>query len=181
MTEVSTKPYLIRAIHEWCVDNGFTPYLAVAVNEQTQVPREFVKAGEIVLNTSPLATNKLQLGNEWIEFEARFGGVARQIMVPIEQVSAIYARENGHGMAFEVNKPLAEVEGDGNEAVQFVLEDEGKAERPVDTTPKTGGLRSVQGPPDDPQPVSVGKSGSPDEKSEKKPGAKKKSHLTRVK
>ncbi|HEX4917931.1 MAG TPA: ClpXP protease specificity-enhancing factor [Limnobacter sp.] len=181
MTEVSTKPYLIRAIHEWCVDNGFTPYVAVAVNDQTQVPREFVKAGEIVLNTSPLATNKLQLGNEWIEFEARFGGIARQIMVPIEQVSAIYARENGHGMAFEVLKPLAEIEGDGNEAVQFVLES-GDEQTPIeDSKQKTGGLRSVQGPPDDPQPVSVGKSGSTSEKSEKKPGAKRKSHLTRVK
>ncbi|HEX4842582.1 MAG TPA: ClpXP protease specificity-enhancing factor [Limnobacter sp.] len=184
MTEVSTKPYLIRAIHEWCVDNGFTPYLAVAVNEQTQVPREFVKAGEIVLNTSPLATNKLQLGNEWIEFEARFGGVARQIMVPIEQVSAIYARENGHGMAFEVTKPLAEIEGDGNEAVQFVLDDKNDSTAGQDSAQQpggAGGLRSVQGPPEDPQPVSVGKSGSSGEKSEKKPGAKKKPHLTRVK
>ncbi|WP_370261337.1 ClpXP protease specificity-enhancing factor [Limnobacter sp.] len=182
MTEVSTKPYLIRAIHEWCVDNGFTPYLAVAVNEQTQVPREFVKAGEIVLNASPMATNKLQLGNEWIEFEARFGGVARQIMVPVEQVSAIYARENGHGMAFEVLKPLAEIEGDGNEAVQFVLEEADEGESATEEKPKsTGGLRSVQGPPEDPQPVSVGKNDGGGEKSKKSGPAKKKSHLTRVK
>lgn len=97
MTEVSTKPYLIRAIHEWCVDNGYTPYLAVAVNEKTQVPKEFVKAGEIVLNTSPLATNKLSLGNEAIEFEARFGGVVREIYVPIEQISAIYAVKTDMG------------------------------------------------------------------------------------
>ena len=103
----STKPYLIRALHEWCSDNGYTPYLAVAVDENTVVPREHVKAGEIVLNVSVLATGKLSLGNEWIEFQARFGGVARQISVPVGQVTAIYARETGQGMAFEVEKPLA--------------------------------------------------------------------------
>lgn len=180
MTEVSTKPYLIRAIHEWCVDNGYTPYLAVAVNEQTQVPKEFVKAGEIVLNTSPLATNKLSLGNEYVEFEARFGGVSRQIFVPIEQVSAIYARENGHGMAFEVLKPLAEIEGDGNEAVQFVLDEH---DEPVANEPdqKSAGLRSVSGVSDDAQLLSVSKSEQSEEKTPEKPGPKKKSHLTRVK
>ncbi len=186
MSEVSTKPYLIRAIHEWCVDNGYTPYLAVAVNEKTQVPAEFVKAGEIVLNCSPLATNKLALGNEWIQFEARFGGVPREIFVPIEQVSAIYARENGHGMAFEVNKPLAEIEGDGNEAVQFVLDDD---EDPDTQAPakraKPDALRSVSGPSDDTSPVPVGKGDSAGqktaEKSAKKAPLKKKNHLTRVK
>ncbi|MCZ8016955.1 MAG: ClpXP protease specificity-enhancing factor [Limnobacter sp.] len=180
MTEVSTKPYLIRAIHEWCVDNGYTPYLAVAVNEQTQVPKEFVKAGEIVLNTSPLATNKLSLGNEYVEFEARFGGVARQIFVPIEQVSAIYARENGHGMAFEVLKPLAEIEGDGNEAVQFVLDEH---DEPVsnESDQKLAGLRSVSGVSEDSQLLAVTKSEKSEEKTPKKPSPKKKSHLTRVK
>lgn len=180
MTEVSTKPYLIRAIHEWCVDNGYTPYLAVAVNEKTLVPKEFVKAGEIVLNTSPLATNKLSLGNEAIEFEARFGGVVREIYVPIAQISAIYARENGHGMAFEVLKPLAEVEGDGNEAVQFILDDE---DEPVTVDPdqKPAALRSVAGVSEDSKPVSVGKTEKSDEKTSKKPGQKKKNHLTRVK
>lgn len=180
MTEVSTKPYLIRAIHEWCVDNGYTPYLAVAVNEKTQVPKEFVKAGEIVLNTSPLATNKLSLGNEAIAFEARFGGVVREIHVPIEQISAIYARENGHGMAFEVLKPLAEIEGDGNEAVQFILDDD---DDPVsnELDAKKAGLRAVSGVPEDSKPVSVGKTEKSDEKTSKKTGQKKKNHLTRVK
>jgi stringent starvation protein B len=180
VTEVSTKPYLIRAIHEWCVDNGYTPYLAVAVNERTKVPKEFVKAGEIVLNVSPLATNKLSLGNTAIEFEARFGGVVREIFVPIEQISAIYARENGHGMAFEVVKPLADIEGDGNEAVQFVLDEE---HGPVSngSEDQITGLRSVSGVPDDPQPLSVAKSDKSDEKTPKKPGQKKKSQLTRVK
>lgn len=112
----STKPYLIRALHEWCSDNGYTPYLAVAVDENTVVPREHVKAGEIVLNVSVLATGKLSLGNEWIEFQARFGGVARQISIPVGQVTAIYARETGQGMAFEVDKPLAELEPGGDDS-----------------------------------------------------------------
>ena len=96
----STRPYLIRAIHEWCVDNGFTPYLVVSVNDSVQVPREFVKDGEIVLNTSYDATSGLQLGNDFVEFNARFGGVPREIMVPVGRVVAVYARENGQGMAF---------------------------------------------------------------------------------
>lgn len=107
MSETSTKPYLIRAIHEWCSDNGYTPYLAVAVDDRTQVPMEYVKAGEIVLNVSLGATNRLALGNELISFQARFGGVAREISVPIDCISAIYARENGHGMAFDVPKAMA--------------------------------------------------------------------------
>ncbi len=107
MSGSSTKPYLLRAIHEWCADNGFTPYLAVAVDEHTEVPREHVREGEIVLNISVSATNRLALGNERIEFQARFGGVARSISVPIENVTAIYARETGHGMAFDVPKAMA--------------------------------------------------------------------------
>lgn len=102
MPEVSTKPYLIRAIHEWCSDSGYTPYIAVVADEHVNVPREFVKNGEIVLNISPLATNRLTLGNEFIEFQARFGGVAREVSVPVEKVIAIYARENGQGMAFDL-------------------------------------------------------------------------------
>jgi stringent starvation protein B len=102
MAEVSTKPYLIRAIHEWCSDSGYTPYIAVVADDNVNVPREFVKNGEIVLNISPLATSRLSLGNEFIEFQARFGGVAREVSVPIEKVIAIYARENGQGMAFDL-------------------------------------------------------------------------------
>jgi stringent starvation protein B len=102
MSEVSTKPYLIRAIHEWCVDQGLTPYLAVAVDGRTMVPRSFVQDGQIVLNIGPDATQSLVMGNELIAFQARFGGVAQNISVPVDNVSAIYARENGHGMAFEL-------------------------------------------------------------------------------
>jgi len=105
----STKPYLIRAIHEWCADQGFTPYLAVKVDATTRVPREFVKDGEIVLNVGLEATHQLLLGNEEISFQARFGGKAFPVVVPIERVAAIYARENGEGMAFEVtDKVVAE-------------------------------------------------------------------------
>lgn len=96
----STRPYLIRALYEWCTDNGLTPYLAVRVDESVQVPREYVKDGEIVLNVSYDATSSLQLGNDFIEFKARFGGKPRDIMVPVSHVIAIYARENGQGMAF---------------------------------------------------------------------------------
>lgn len=98
----STKPYLLRAIYEWCTDAGFTPYVAVAVDETVRVPLEFVKNGEIVLNVSALATHRLKIDNDAIAFQARFGGVPRDVYVPIARVVAIYARENGQGMAFEV-------------------------------------------------------------------------------
>jgi stringent starvation protein B len=100
----TTKPYLIRAIHEWCSDQGFTPYLSVKVDALTRVPREFVKDGEIVLNVGVEATHQLLMGNEEITFQARFGGRAFPVVVPIERVAAIYARENGDGMAFEVGE-----------------------------------------------------------------------------
>jgi stringent starvation protein B len=96
----STRPYLIRALYEWCTDNGFTPYVAVQVDDTVQVPREYVKNGEIVLNISFDATSSLKLGNDFIEFKARFAGTAREIVVPVGRVIAIYARENGQGMAF---------------------------------------------------------------------------------
>ena len=104
MTETSTKPYLLRALYEWCTDNGYTPYIVVSVDARTRVPMEFVKNGEIVLNISFEATGNLKMDNDFIHFKARFGGVAREIEVPVENVSAIYARENGQGMAFEVRR-----------------------------------------------------------------------------
>lgn len=102
LESTSTRPYLVRALYDWCSDNGFTPYIAVRVDESVQVPREYVQNGEIVLNVSPDATSGLTIGNEFIEFKARFGGVPREIMVPMDRVLAIYARENGQGMAFPV-------------------------------------------------------------------------------
>ena len=104
MSETSTKPYLLRALYEWCTDNGYTPYIVVAVDTRTRVPAEFVKNGEIVLNISFDATGNLKMDNDFIHFKARFGGVAREIELPVENVSAIYARENGQGMAFEVKR-----------------------------------------------------------------------------
>ena len=102
MTEISTKPYMLRAIYEWCTDSGYTPHLAVKVDAGTTVPMEFVKKGEIVLNISFGATSGLKMDNDAVHFHARFGGVSREIYVPVHNVLAIYANENGQGMAFEV-------------------------------------------------------------------------------
>ncbi|MDR5732921.1 ClpXP protease specificity-enhancing factor [Caballeronia sp. LZ025] len=102
MQEISTKPYLLRALYEWCTDNGFTPHIAVRVDGATRVPRQFVRNDEIVLNISFEATSQLQMGNEWIEFSARFSGKSHKIEVQVANVLAIYARENGQGMAFPV-------------------------------------------------------------------------------
>ncbi|MFZ3038859.1 MAG: ClpXP protease specificity-enhancing factor [Polynucleobacter sp.] len=99
----SNKPYLIRALHQWCTDFGFTPFMAVFVDENVEVPMEFVKNNEIVLNLSLEACHQLNLDNDWISFQARFGGVPRKIMVPVSHVLAIYARENGQGMSFPFN------------------------------------------------------------------------------
>ncbi|CAH2797424.1 MAG: ClpXP protease specificity-enhancing factor SspB [uncultured Caballeronia sp.] len=103
MQEISTKPYLLRALYEWCTDNGFTPHIAVRVDNGTRVPRQFVRNDEIVLNISFEATSQLQMGNEWIEFSARFSGKSHKIEVQVTNVLAIYARENGQGMAFPVD------------------------------------------------------------------------------
>ena len=100
----STKPYLLRAVYEWCVDNGYTPQISVAVDAQTRVPIEHVRDGEIVLNIGPLAANRLKMGNEVIECSARFSGVAKDLVIPVRTVTAIYARETGHGMSFEREK-----------------------------------------------------------------------------
>ena len=100
----STKPYLKRAIYEWCVDNGLTPYVSVVVDSRTRVPMEYVRDGEIVLNIGPLATSRMQMGNEFIECSARFSGTSKELRIPVENVAAIYARENGHGMTFETER-----------------------------------------------------------------------------
>ena len=133
----STRPYLIRALHEWCADNGFSPYIAVQVDASVRVPMEFVKNGEIVLNVSMEATSSLKLGNEFLEFKARFGGVAREIIVPVSHVIAIYARENGQGMAF----PAPQVSGSGVDAA-VVSDSPPGADLPADA-PAKGPLRSV--------------------------------------
>ena len=111
MPDISTKPYMLRAIYEWCTDSGFTPYLAVKVDASTTVPMEYVKKGEIVLNISFGATSGLKLDNDAVHFHARFGGVSREIYVPVHNVLAIYANENGQGMAFEVTGPATDNAG----------------------------------------------------------------------
>ena len=100
MPELSTKPYLIRAIYEWCADSSFTPYLNVKVDQNTRVPLEYVKNGEIVLSMSQQATRNLTIGNELIQFSARFNGVSREIAIPIYAVQGVFARENGRGVFF---------------------------------------------------------------------------------
>ena len=105
MAELSTKPYLIRALHQWCVDSGFTPQLLVAVDVRTREPQAFVKDGQIVMNISDGATRNLMLDNDWIQFSARFGGVSHEISIPVDRVAAIFARENGQGLHFEPTDP----------------------------------------------------------------------------
>ena len=100
MSEQSAKPYLIRAICEWCADNALSPYLAVKVNAQTRVPMSFVKNGEIVLNVGSTATRKLTIDNEWVQFTARFNGASQEVAVPMVAVTGIFAKETGYGFAF---------------------------------------------------------------------------------
>lgn len=124
----SIKPYLIRAIHEWCCDHGFTPYISVQADARARVPREFVRDGQIVLNISYEATGHLKISNEGVSFQARFGGVPRDISVPIRNVLAIYAKENGAGMAFELD------ESDEDASSQESIDDNGEPE-PSPTSP----------------------------------------------
>jgi stringent starvation protein B len=137
MGESSTKPYLIRALHEWCTDNGYTPYIVVQVNDRTMVPPAHVRDGQITLNVGSLATNKLLLGNDFIEFQARFSGVTENVSVPVGAVSAIYARETGAGMGFEV-QPYEE-QAEGENAVRDLPHVAGVADRaatPPDDEPE---------------------------------------------
>lgn len=128
MQETSTKPYLLRALYEWCTDNGYTPHIAVRVDNRTRVPTQFVRDGEIVLNISFDATSALQMRNDLIEFSARFGGKAYKIEVPVSNVLAIYARENGQGMAFPMEEPGDDVHIDvpGAEVIDDEAETESK-------------------------------------------------------
>lgn len=117
----SSRPYLIRAIYEWVVDNAQTPYLLVdAQDDDVQVPREFVQDGRVVLNVSPTAVARLDLGNEYVSFSARFGGTPREVTVPVHRVLAVYSRENGQGMMFaeeeEPPEPPTPSPGGGEEA-----------------------------------------------------------------
>lgn len=141
MTHVSTKPYLIRAIYEWCVDQGFTPHIAVLVDERTVVPPGYARDGQIVLNLGPDATNQLLMGNDLITFQARFGGAAHALSIPVSNVLAVYARENGHGMAFEPDAATAE----GEQAALIEAEDGDEPEQPGPDSPSSGPERPAGG------------------------------------
>ncbi|ATF35660.1 ClpXP protease specificity-enhancing factor [Burkholderia thailandensis] len=140
MQEISTKPYLLRALYEWCTDNGYTPHIAVRVDKSTRVPRQFVRDGEIVLNISFEATSQLQMGNEWIEFTARFSGKAHKIEVPVANVLAIYARENGQGMAFQVDVVADSGDAEGGDALaaEEAGDDAGAHVVPAEAVPEAG-------------------------------------------
>ncbi|MDE2117062.1 MAG: ClpXP protease specificity-enhancing factor [Betaproteobacteria bacterium] len=101
MSDLSTKPYLLRAIYDWCADSGLTPYLAVRVDEATRVPMAYIKDGEIVLNLSVDAVKNLHLGNDEITCGGRFGGVPHEIVVPMAAVIGIFAKETGQGLVFQ--------------------------------------------------------------------------------
>lgn len=145
----STRPYLIRALYEWCTDNGLTPFIAVFVDETVRVPNEYVKDGEIVLNISFDATSSLNMGNDFIEFKGRFGGVARDIFVPVDRVVAIYARENGQGMAFPMlasSGKAKEVDAAGDHkpaSLTRVLDASTADDTPVPPRPTSGGKPSL--------------------------------------
>lgn len=127
----STKPYLLRALYEWCADQGFTPYISVQVDARTLVPRQFVRDGQIVLNLGAEAVQNLHMGNDLITCQARFGGAAQSLSIPVGNVAAIYARENGQGMAFEVGDLSAEPAASTEEGAPETLEPP-----PTDTPPR---------------------------------------------
>ncbi len=116
MSDLSTRPYLIRAIYEWCSDSGLTPYLAVRVNKQTEVPMAYVKDGEIVLNLSMGAVKNLEMGNEMITCSGRFGGASFDLMVPVDAVIGIFAKENGQGLVFQGTDPQPPTATNGDTA-----------------------------------------------------------------
>lgn len=161
MQESSTKPYLLRALHEWCTDNGYTPYIVVNVDANTVVPPAHVQDGQITLNVGTLATNRLRLGNDFIEFQTRFGGVTEHIIVPVAAVAAIYARETGAGMGFEIEESSAYPGSETTESSAViepssetdgprVVSDNPLADRP--TVIDGGGSAGGTDPDDDPKP-----------------------------
>ena len=138
----STRPYLIRALHEWCTDNGFTPYIAVRVDETVQVPMEYVNNGEIVLNVGPLATHQLKMDNDWVLFNARFNGASQEVAVPFAAVIGIFAKETGYGMGFQ---PTLDAAGtDSTDATPVAAtDDDGSA--PAGSPPAAGTPPSGKG------------------------------------
>ena len=119
-----TKPYLIRAIYDWCTDQGFTPHLLVDTSaEGVVVPQHLVKNNSIVLNIQNTAVRSLEMGNEWLMFNARFSGKPMEVIVPVNAIRAIFARENGQGCAFEAQAELA------SEEAEQAIDERGKQTR----------------------------------------------------
>jgi stringent starvation protein B len=154
----STKPYLLRAIYEWCVDGGFTPYLSVQVDGATRVPLEFVKDGLIVLNVGPNATRNLTMSNQRIEFHTRFNGVSREVSVPVGAITGIFARENGEGLAFEVER-RADGEAQDSRRLTDAAED---ASTPIDGAVATLPNADPNSTSDKVTPLTPDSSGNPD-------------------
>lgn len=119
----STKPYLLRALYEWCLDNNQTPHIVAWVNEHTRVPMQYVRDGEIVLNIGTAASHNLTIDNEWIHFSARFAGVSHEIWIPVGHIISIFARESGEGMGFEVEPYQAESERKGQDPLHLLEKD----------------------------------------------------------
>lgn len=147
MTTDSTRPYLIRAIYEWCIDQGFTPHIAVIVDERVVVPQGYAQDGQIVLNLGPEATNNLAMANDAITFQARFGGKAHSLLIPVANVLAVYARENGQGMAFEpqLSEPAASPEvssGEGEDRGDTAVDQGGDQSPGDEAAPDTPSRRS---------------------------------------
>ena len=134
MSEAAAKPYLIRALYEWCGDAGYTPFLAVKVDENTKVPTAFVKNGEIVLNLAASATHKLTMDNHWILFNARFGGISHEVAVPMTAVTGIFAKETGYGLAFKPGAPTEP--GDGSKPPAPIGDGNGSGKSDAKPRPK---------------------------------------------
>lgn len=135
---IPQQPYFLRALYEWCVDSGYTPYITVKVDKAARVPTAYVQDGQIVLNIGPAAVRNLQMDNDWLSFSARFGGVAQVIEVPVANVMAIYAKETGDGMAFTAPAGKSEMAG----ATAAPVEPDGPEE-----PPPTSSARPPKGKP----------------------------------
>ena len=134
MTMTSSRPYIVRAIYEWIIENNCTPYILVnAFEDGVEVPQEHVRDGQIVLNISPVAVNDLQLGNDCLDFEGRFAGIPKRVYVPISAVCGIYAKENGQGMIFDPDVTPPEPSGPTDTGPENPT--------PVSPVPKKGGKK----------------------------------------
>jgi len=141
MTMTSSKPYIVRALYEWILENKCTPYVLVnAFDEGVEVPQDHVKDGQVILNITPSAVKSLSIHDSAIEFQGRFGGIPKQVFVPIQAIMGIYAKENGQGMMFDI-------ENDGSDPPDPEGSDEppeSPSEESVDSSNKKPSLRLVK-------------------------------------